>query len=87
MPSRTPDGGTVSDAAFEIGNELLNRSGAGGLKPEILRLQTALNGLDRNIIPLKCDGVFGPITNGRLRMTLASNGMGAVRGALFRNLA
>jgi len=86
-PSRTPDGGTVSDAAFEIGNDLLRRSGEGGVKPEILRLQTALNGLDRNIIPLKRDGVFRPKTNERLRRALASNGAGAVRGAFFRTLA
>ena len=56
------------------------------MKPEILRLQTALNGLGRNIIPLKRDGVFGPRTNGRLRNALATNGTGAVRGAFFRNL-
>lgn len=87
QPSRAADGGTVSDAAFEIGNDLLRRSGEGGVKPEILRLQTALNGLDRNIIPLKRDGVFGPKTNGRLRTALATNGAGAVRGALFRTLA
>ena len=85
-PSRTPEGGTVSDAAFEIGNDLLRQGGAGGVKPEILRLQTALNGLGRNIIPLKRDGVFGPRTNGRLRNALATNGTGAVRGAFFRNL-
>jgi len=82
-PSRTPEGGTVSDAAFEIGNDLLRQSGVGGVKPYILRLQTALNGLGRNIIPLKRDGVFGPRTNGRLRTALATNGAGAVRGALF----
>ena len=80
-PSRTPEGGTVSDAAFEIGNDLLRQSGVGGVKPEILRLQTALNGLGRNIIPLKRDGVFGPRTNGRLRTALATNGAGAVLGA------
>ena len=86
-PSRTPEGGTVSDAAFEIGNDLLRRSGEGGVKPEIMRLQTALNGLDRNALPLKRDGVFGPKTNRRLRTALATNGGGAVRGAFFRNLA
>jgi len=50
----------VSDAAFEIGNDLLRQSGAGGVKPQFMHLQTALNGLNRNIIPLKRDGVFGP---------------------------
>ncbi len=86
-PSRTPEGGTVSDAAFEIGNDLRRRSGEGGVKPEIMRLQTALNGLDRNALPLKRDGVFGPKTNRRLRTALATNGGGAVRGAFFKNLA
>jgi len=86
-PSRTPDGATVSDAAFEVGNDLLRHAQDGNVKPEILRLQTALNGLGRDIIPLKRDGVFGPRTNGRLRTVLATNGTGVVRGAFFRNLA
>ncbi len=87
-PARAADGGTVSNGAIRVGEELARLDRDGGLAGPVGALQTVLNGIPGadSGRPLKIDGAFGPKTENRLRRSVATSGAGPVIGALRRRL-
>ncbi len=83
-PSRTPDGETVSAVVRDIGDDLIENAAGGAVKPQVTRLQTALNQIASGPITLKPDGVLGPKTHTLLRNVLARTGMAPLQRAFSR---
>lgn len=87
-PTRAADGGTVSDGAVRVAEELARLEKDGGLAGPVGALQSVLNGIPGagGGKPLKKDGAFGPKTETRLRQSVALAGAGPVIDALRKQL-
>ncbi len=79
-----PDGGTVTDGAIRIGQEVLKDARSNGLRPAVAKLQDGLNSTIDSGRPLFRDGDFGPRTSERLRQAVARQGTGSVLDAFRR---
>ncbi|NKB19480.1 MAG: hypothetical protein GKS01_02945 [Alphaproteobacteria bacterium] len=73
-PASTPAGLPVTDGIKQVVGAFLGSADDKAMPDAVSGLQTTLNHVDRDAIPLKVDGIFGDKTRNRLRATVAEKG-------------
>tara|TARA_B100000676_G_scaffold313540_1_gene396846 strand:- start:90485 stop:91729 length:1245 start_codon:yes stop_codon:yes gene_type:complete len=73
-PALTPAGQPVADGVKQVIDTFIGNAGNDAMPARVSTLQSSLNRVERDDIPLKVDGVFGDKTRGRLRETVARKG-------------
>jgi len=73
-PASTPNGLPVSDGIKQVIGTFFEAADDSGIPGGVSTLQTTLNRVERDALPLKVDGIFGDKTRDRLRATIAQKG-------------
>lgn len=77
-PALSPAGQPVTDGIKQVVGRFLGNADDSGMPGAVSGLQTSLNHVESEAIPLKVDGIFGDKTRDRLRATVAEKGPGPI---------
>jgi hypothetical protein len=73
-PALTPTGQPVTNGIKQVVATFFGSADDSGIPGSVSTLQSTLNNVEKEALPLKVDGIFGDKTRNRLRATIAQKG-------------